>query len=618
MNIEKSISAELSAIGQYISAAVTQYQDQGTTPNNIAPDYHVLFILVKKIKIEGATYSTTSTMEAIFKEAVVNFKHSVEKFAKYNVHIVPTIKEISATVSIEGTRHYLIYEDIYNSDDSCYLRDYTSVGLYDAVIVASAPCNMGGAVTTLGMFQFENILHGFTHAEICTGDSSLINHGYDNSYPHLTTTNYFIHEWLHQLEGYRSTVVSDFPDTHGYTDPSAYGYTWEDDYFDDTSVYPHVVEPYLTSFYRAVLAAEVTHATQSGSRAIGMFPLLWKITPRKLLIGRYIVQNSAGTSYYYNNNGSYSTSANLTNSISYVWNVYYSLANSSLKIRNYKGNTATLSISYTTLKFTRVGPYDEGEYLLVNTSLSETVLGYTSNNALAMYNYRSNTTQTFRLEYFSELYFKLSPQTNLSYFLDLYNNWDTEDNTVSLYTWTGYPEAQTWQYRYDGSDYKIMPLKSPHRSLSFHDNGLHITSTANVQKWRPELVSNGKFVFEGNYKIKASNGKYLTFSGNTLKLSTTPKVWTITAYSDNYYKIHCTSGSTTYYIDVLNAYDIEGNTVQVQYATSYTDAQTWKFMLQNDGTVLIVPRLSLRRGISSTTSSSTLTTSPMSFELIKQ
>ena len=162
-----------------------------------------------------------------------------------------------------------------------------------------------------------------------------------------------------------------------------------------------------------------------------------------------------------------------------------------------------------------------------------------------------------------------------------------------------------------------MPLKSPHRSLSFHDNGLHITSTANVQKWRQELVSNGKFVFEGKYKIKASNGKYLTFSGNTLKLSTTPKDWIITAYSDNYYKIHCTSNSTTYYIDVLNAYDIEGNTVQVQYATSYTDAQTWKFMLQNDGKVLIVPRLSLKRGISSTTSSSTLTTSPMSFELIK-
>lgn len=617
MNIEKNISTELSAVNQFITAAVDQYQAEDTSANDIAPDYHVLFILVKKLQINGKTYTTTSTMQSIFKEAVENFKYSVEKFTNYNVHIVPTIKEISSTVTIEGDRHYLVYEDIYNDDNSCYLRNYSSVGLYDAVLVASAPCGMGGAVTTLGMFQFENILHGFTHTEISTGDSSLVNQGYDNSYPHLTTTNYFIHEWLHQLEGYRSRVVSDFPDTHGYTDPSSYGYIWDDDYFENSSVYPHVVEPYLTSFYRAVLAAEVIHETESGSRVIGMFPLLWKVTPRKLLIGRYIVQNSSGA-YYYNNNGSYSTSTSLSNSISYIWNVYYSLSNSSLKIMNYRGNTANLSINYTSLVCTRVGPYDEGEYLLVNTSLNETVLGYTTSNSFEMCNYRSNSTQTFNLEYYSELYFKLSPKAISNYFLDLHNNWDTEDNTVGLYTWSGYPEAQTWQYRYDGSDYKIMPLKSPNRSLSFHNDALHITSSANVQVWRPELVTNGKFVFEGNYKIKAANGKYLTFSGNTLKLSSTAKIWTITAYSDNFYRIHCASGSTTYYIDVLNAYDIEGNTVQVQYGTSYTDAQTWKFMLQNDGTVLIVPRLSLTRGISSTTSSSKLTVLPMSFYLIKQ
>ena len=348
-----------------------------------------------------------------------------------------------------------------------------------------------------------------------------------------------------------------------------------------------------------------------------MFPLLWKITPRKLLIGRYIIQNSSGA-YYYSNNSTYSTSSSLSNNVSYIWNIYYSLSSSALKIRNYIGSAATISASYTSLTCTRVGPYDEGEYLIVNSTLGGMILGYTADNSLNMYNYRSNTTQTFNLEHHTELYFKLNPQTVSNYFLDLHNNWDIEDNTVNLYTWSGYPEAQTWQFRYDGSGYKIMPLKSPYRSLSFHDAALHITSVANLQSWRPELVTNGKYIFEGNYKIKATNGKYLTFSGNTLKLSTTGKVWTITAYSDNYYRIHCTSGSTIYYIDVLNAYDLEGNTVQVQYATSYTDAQTWKFMLQNDGTVLIVPRLSLSRGISSTTTSSKLTTSPMSFYLIKQ
>lgn len=61
-------------------------------------------------------------------------------------------KETTATVSIEENRSYLIYEDFYNSDDFCFFRNYTYVGLYDALIVASAPCGMDGALTTLGVF----------------------------------------------------------------------------------------------------------------------------------------------------------------------------------------------------------------------------------------------------------------------------------------------------------------------------------------------------------------------------------------------------------------------------------------------------------------------------------
>lgn len=112
------------------------------------------------------------------------------------------------------------------------------------MLAASAPCELGGAVTTPAMFQFENLLHGFAHIEISIEDSSRINQGYDNKYPHLITTNIFIHEWLHQLKGYRTNVIANFPNIHGYTNPSSYGYTWYDDYFESPSVYPHVVEPY--------------------------------------------------------------------------------------------------------------------------------------------------------------------------------------------------------------------------------------------------------------------------------------------------------------------------------------------------------------------------------------
>jgi hypothetical protein len=44
--------------------------------------------------------------------------------------------------------------------------------LYDAVFLATRECSIGGAVNTLGTFQFENIMHGFTYIEIASSDVS--------------------------------------------------------------------------------------------------------------------------------------------------------------------------------------------------------------------------------------------------------------------------------------------------------------------------------------------------------------------------------------------------------------------------------------------------------------
>ena len=138
-----------------------------------------------------------------------------------------------------------------------------------------------------------------------------------------------------------------------------------------------------------------------------------------------------------------------------------------------------------------------------------------------MVTYRSNSMQTFDLKYYSELYFSLKASNLSDKYLDLQNDYDIEDNAVNLYVWTSYPTAQTWQYRFYNDNYKIMPLRSPTRSLSFHNSALHINSVSNVQNWRPELVANGKYIFPGNYKIKTTTGFYLTYSGNTLYLSYT-------------------------------------------------------------------------------------------------
>ena len=626
MNIEKIIQTEETSINTCILKAQNQYNTEGQsldkTPNILPPDYHVLFVLVRNIKVGGNNYivAANSTEEKIFFEAVDNFKYSVEFFAKNNVHIVPTIKEISNEVIVtDPSRNYLVYQEIHS-----YLKSYSSIGLYDAVLVASQGCGMGGAVTTLCTFEFENIMHGFTHIEIVADDSSRVGNNYPMYYPHLITTNFFIHEWMHQLEGYRTKLVPVYPDTHGYLDPTANGYSWDKNYFDDTTAYQYIVEHFddndkKTSFYRAVLAGELTYNDGSSSRYIGMFPRFWFVTPRKIVIGRYIIQDPDGT-YYYNNNGSIGTSSSLSNDMSFVWNIYYSFYSNSLKIKNFGNSDATISTSYSSLNCTRVGPFDEGEYYLVNTSFNDNVLGYNSANTLAMVTYRSNSMQTFDLKYYSELYFSLKASNLSDKYLDLQNDYDIEDNAVNLYVWTSYPTAQTWQYRFYNDNYKIMPLRSPTRSLSFHNSALHINSVSNVQNWRPELVANGKYIFPGNYKIKTTTGFYLTYSGNTLYLSNTGTTWTIDEISDNYYSISTQIGAATYYFDVLNGYDIEGNTVQIQYSTGYSDAQSWKFMMFEaqstiDENVIIVPRLSLNRGISATSTGSTISTGYTHFYL---
>lgn len=628
MNVEKIINNELNSINNCISKATEQYVSQSLEGNNIAPDYHVLMILATNIKARGITYQTDNIDKDIFEEAVQNFKSSVESFTNENVHIVTTVKEIKEQIVTKDNRNYLVYWDIYP-----YLQSYSAVGLYDAVLVASKEGIMSGGATTANMFVYENIMFGFSHLEIVSSyDASRIKQNYSKNYPYLKTTNYMIHEWLHQLSGYQTVLNKAglinkviYPDVDQYNSTQ---YSWNKQYFNNASKYPNIVESNLTSYYRAILCAEVTYTQGNVSHLIGVFPSFWNITPRKIIIGRYIVQGSSNNKYSYNNSGTLDTSKELSNDMKYIWNIYYSFDDSNLKITNFStSGNLNLPFSMTDYIFTRVGPYDEGEYILVNATknndLLNKLLEYNSNFTLSMNNYQGSNSKSFSAESYSELYYTLAAtDSNIKKYLDLNNAQGKDGNTVSLNNLTGYPAAQTWQFRFDGQSYKIMPLASSSCSLSFYDSSLHITEKNNIQTWRPELVANGKYIYPGKYKIKTASGNYLTYNKDknnnyNLILSSEDKAteWQISKFEDNYYKIYIGSSSKLYF-DVENANDADVP-VKLVVATGYNDAQTWKFMLQNDGSVIIVPRLSLTRGILSTSTSSKLSISPTLFKLVK-
>lgn len=272
------------------SDLLKQYLHQDKTANEVKPDYHILMILVKKLSINGISYMVSDDDEKIFYEAAENFKRSAQCFSCNNVNIILHIKEISEDVTICGSnRNYLIFEDL-----SSYLDEYFSEEPFDAVIAASAQCGYVGAVTTLSMFQWKKPCYGFTHTVIVSDDKRLLGMSQPPSYPYLVTTNFFIHEWLHQLEGYRKEIDGIiYPFTHVYTsdyhDPHEEwqfmdNYSWDKEYFSDKDRYPYIVEPYITSFYRAVLSCEVVYKTSdmSEGRLVGMYPLFWKLTPRTI------------------------------------------------------------------------------------------------------------------------------------------------------------------------------------------------------------------------------------------------------------------------------------------------------------------------------------------------
>lgn len=313
MNVERNIIEEANQIQQFKSEAENQYSDGNQSPNVIPPDFHVLFILLKNVTFNGTPYNTTTVHEQIFDESVENFKGCIEAFSNHNVHVVTTKRTITRQITINSTVSYVGISDI----DELVNDDFFATGLYDSVIVVTKEIAWGGT-TSQKMFMLEQYMYGYSHVNIIDTDSALIGQVDHNSAPYLDTTGIIIHEFLHQLESYRTVLNGvTYPYTHGYD--GSYGYSWDMQYYDDVD---YVRAKEYSCYYRAVIACDVT----SGSKKIGMYPKFWKITPRKTNFGKYLIQDpNQNNKYIYNNNGSFGYTTNLVNSRLYYWNIYYSM-----------------------------------------------------------------------------------------------------------------------------------------------------------------------------------------------------------------------------------------------------------------------------------------------------
>ena len=641
MNIEREYTSELNAVRQYIIDAMAQYNNNENSVNESIPaDFKVLFILLRNVKVAGTSYIVTSDSheEHLFYRAIENFKYSIQSFASNNVNIICEIREVSDEIVKEQTG------SIWMSDFADVIEQLAPPGMYDSIIACSYLYPNNGIVgnTSHNIFSMARYC-GYSHCGLRTGGdtAAVLAETHDINFPYLYTAGTMIHEFMHQLETYRKYLQIVYPYTHTYLStwgPSGSSsnplllrenYSWNSNYFDDTETYPDVIERTKMSFYRAVLSAHVTyHPPGENAQTIGMFPLMWKICPRKLFLGRYLVQNGSTSAYYYldEDTSSLEQSNTYENSRYYLWEIRFDFGSNNFKIvDSVTANTRT--IPYTsTLILTRVGHFDDGgRYYFINETLN-TTLGYAlsgSSYVFTTVSIHSSSPKVFVLNHYSNDFYYISPETASNRFWDLTNNNNTENNTITLHSKTNYVRAQTWQAQFrNNTTYSIIPLRTNTRAVAYYDSNLRICTIngTNSQNWRPERVDNGKFIFAGNYRIRCSAG-YIGYNGNTLIIvssSSQATVWNIQPVGDNYYRISVTIGTTVMYFDVLNAVNTEGNTVQLYTITSHVDAQTWKFMLQNDGTVLIVPRLSLTRGIKNNTTSMLLSVNPTSWNLEKE
>lgn len=512
-----------------------------------------------------------------------------------------------------------------------------------------------------------------------------------------------MNEWMHTLESYRNLGVN-YPRTHGYMDTTKtasysvsantdintveYGCNYVDmlypDEYEDcmgTVAFSTLtatdyswkeytatgIEPKLTNFYRAVLCAEVTD-NNTGEK-VGMYPLLWKLSPRRMHLGTYMIQEAANKNYLYNNNSNLNYTTMLSNTKNFQWNLVYDISaenvaiisnsdaskrfdmiNASVNanclqlhgksgysyaqtfgfVKNSDGtykvqclknsySTYYMRLSGTNLGFSQTDSenkwnfikvsWGEGNYYIRNVAQNKYLTA--DNNTMSLTGFTAADAQQWEVKYNKEGFYTITPKNNLKLYLNVTNNWNIDGTTISLYKWSGYPTAQTWQIRLNQSGYyNFVPKVSTTRGLTYGDGGFTIDTLngSTTQDWVIEKVNGGKMIFDGKYRIKNNSNQYLSYSGTALTVGTTKTDWTIRQYQDNYYYIAPLNSSYLLYWDVKDNYDFENNLVQIRTPTSYKTAQTWKFVLQNNDSIRIIPMISLTRNMAYQNSKTILTT----------
>lgn len=648
---EHFVTEKTEDIQNLIDQAKEQAENEDYTNLDAPAPFKVLFLAYQSVKYNGVTYTMTTAQKNYLNLVARNFEASVEKFANNNVNIDITVFFVSGTTDISTK---------YNSDGSAgpftitlgdakaALSERNVLGTYDSVL-----CTSGFTGSSVLGMTYDAIHNGYGYSYINLGTVTSIP---NLSRPTALGTQVAIHEWLHQLESFRVWLEIDYPDTHAYQGGDKYK-----DYENYT------VDPEIewASYYKDVLSAKVLY---KGSKHIGMYPKMWRVTPRAMMAGTFCIKNAGSGQYlkladdknklnqtafiqessikwilYYRKNNSFTIinkekyrfdvlnannqngtyiNAGATSGVvkAQTWNIQtnddgtytiYTMLDGMRRCIQIGTESTARPVLYTPngsdsqkWLFEQMDLVKEDTYYIKNAETGQ-YMDATGGNEVNVTDFASKISQQWKLVYKGDGYYTLTPMSNTSYYLDVLNAWNTENNYVNVGVASTAPRAQRYMLRQneDGSFY-IVPQLSTTRGVGLDESKgtrtvLKTLNGADTQKWVLERISK---LYNGTYYIKNnSNSLYMEATGSnevnvTSFAANSSHEWKFQYIGNDYYTITPMS-NTSYYLDVLNAWNAENNYVNVGTKSTAPRAQSFRLSQNEDGTFYIIPKLSNTRGV---------------------
>jgi hypothetical protein len=303
-NENQSIEDYLNNEWDLLQRARAQALAEDREPLSPPAVHKFLFVACTNVSLNGGVrHIMDERQKQFFKDVVKNFEEVVELYSDHNVVIETEILIIDRDINLvipEGSLRY-----VYQSSIQPELDVHAPIGAYDAVLV-SAAASLPGVILGVKTAGYEN-LYGYSWFQLVMPKDPVYTIPAANEAPWLSTC-VAVHEWMHQLEFFGGLLNIIYPPVHAYFGgPDFPGYT----------TYQCAPGWDFACYYRDCLSGRVPYSLEGNSRQIGMFPLMWRMTPRFFNKEVYIMNEG---------NGMYLTrSGNITSysATPYAWYLRY-------------------------------------------------------------------------------------------------------------------------------------------------------------------------------------------------------------------------------------------------------------------------------------------------------